>query len=33
MVKFYVLRIKQGKITIENVPEKRREEVKAALEE
>lgn len=33
MVKFYVLRIKMGKMTIEEVPTKWREKVRAALEE
>ncbi len=33
MVKFYVNRIKNGKMTIEEVPEKWREAVKEALEE
>ena len=32
MVKFYVLQIKMQKITLEDVPEKWREAVKAALE-
>lgn len=32
MIKFYVNRIKQGKMTLENVPEKWREEVREALE-
>ena len=31
MVKFFVLQIRMGKITIEQVPEKYREAVKAAL--
>lgn len=33
MVKFYVLRIRMGKMTIEEVPAKWREKVQAALEE
>ena len=33
MVRFYVDRIKAGKITIEQVPAKWREAVRAALEE
>lgn len=32
MVRFYVLQIKMQKITLEKVPEKWREAVKAALE-
>lgn len=32
MVKFYVLQIKMQKITLEDVPKKWREAVKAALE-
>lgn len=32
MVKFYVLQIKMQKITLEDVPEKWRDEVKKALE-
>lgn len=32
MVKFYVGRIKRNKLTIEEVPEKWREQVKAALQ-
>lgn len=32
MVKFYVLQIKLGKITLEDVPERWREEVKKHLE-
>lgn len=31
MVKFFVLQVRMGKITIEQVPEKYREAVKAAL--
>lgn len=31
MVKYYVLRIKMGKCTIEDVPERYREEVEKAL--
>ena len=31
MVKFYVLRIKSGKMTLEDVPSKWRDEVKEAL--
>lgn len=33
MIKFYVLQIKKGKITIDDVPLKFREDVKKALEE
>ena len=33
MVAFYVRRIKAGKITLEQVPERWREEVRKALEE
>ena len=33
MVNFYVKRIRQGKITLEEVPERWREEVRKALEE
>lgn len=33
MVEFYVRRIKKGKMTIDQVPEKWREEVRKALEE
>lgn len=33
MVNFYVRRIKAGKMTLEEVPEKWREEVRKALEE
>lgn len=33
MVKFYVLQIKMGKITMENVPERWREAVAALLQE
>lgn len=32
MINFYVNRIKQGKITIDDVPEKWREEVRKKLE-
>lgn len=32
MVKFYVLRIKMGKMTLEDVPERWREAVRQALE-
>lgn len=32
MVKYYVLRIKMGKMTIDDVPEKYREQVRKALE-
>lgn len=32
MIKFFVLQIRMGKITIDQVPEKYREAVKAALE-
>ena len=32
MIAFYVMRIKLGKITVENVPEKWRAAVQAALE-
>lgn len=33
MVNFYVRRIKQGKMTLDEVPEKWREDVRKALEE
>jgi hypothetical protein len=33
MVKLYVLRIKQGKMTLEDVPLRWREEVRKALED
>lgn len=33
MVKFFVIQIRIGRITIDQVPEKYREAVKAALEE
>lgn len=33
MVDFYVMKIQDGTITIENVPQRWREEVRAALEE
>ena len=33
MVKFYVSRIRAGKMTIDDVPERWREAVRAALEE
>ena len=32
MIKFYVLRIKAGKMTLDDVPEKWREAVRAELE-
>ena len=32
MIKFYVLRIKTGKMTLDDVPEKWREAVRAELE-
>lgn len=33
MVKFYVVQIRMGKMSLEDVPEKWREKVKQALEE